>query len=369
MKSPGLPILAALMILLAGGCMKDDELWDFDRLDVDLPQSGLFILNEGNFTYGNASLSYYDPESGELLNDVFFQTNALPMGDVAQSISIRDSLAYIVINNSGRIYVISTSTFEYLGKITGLTSPRYIHFVNDEKAYVSDLYAQVISIVDPRSLEVTGTIPVANHSSSFKQHSTEQMLQYGHYLYVNCWSFDNQILLIDTETDRVVDSIEVVKQPQSMAMDRYNNLWILSDGGFEGSPYGYEPGALSRVAAGSRQPEIIHRFQSGEQPSELCINGRGDTLYLLNRNVYRMPVEASPGTVPELFSESPYGQNHQGGYYGLQVDPATSEVYVSDAIDYVQRGAVYRFSPSGQCSDTLRVGISPGAFAFKAVSE
>ena len=350
-------ITALLLFLIAGACMKDDELWDFERLDLDLRGSGLFILNEGNFTYGNASLSYYDPLSRELLNDVFFQTNALPLGDVAQSMTIRDSLGYIVVNNSGRIYVINTSTFEYVGKITGLTSPRHIHFVDEYKAYVSDLYADVISIVDPRSLEVTGSINTG--------HPAEQMLQYGPYLYVNCWSFDHLVLVIDTEKDRVIDSIQVVKQPQSMALDRYHKLWILSDGGFEGSPYGYEPGALSRVAAGSTAPEIIHRFQPGEQPSELRMNGRGDTLFLLNRDVYRMPVEAVPGSEPELFAQSPYGAGFQGGFYGLEVDPSTSEIYVSDAIDYVQQGAVYRFRPSGECIDTIRVGISPGAFALK----
>ena len=39
--------------------MKDESLWDFDRLKADKLQ-GVFVINEGNFTYGNASLSFYD---------------------------------------------------------------------------------------------------------------------------------------------------------------------------------------------------------------------------------------------------------------------------------------------------------------------
>ena len=51
-------------------------------------------------------------------------------------------------------------------------------------------------------------------------------------------------------------------------------------------------------------------------------------------------------------------------YYGLAIDPKTSEVYVADAIDYVQYGVVYRLSPQAAPLDTIRVGITPGSFCF-----
>lgn len=353
--------LFLLVLVIFSSCMKDDELWDFDRLLVDKPQ-GVFVLNEGNFTYGNASLSFYDMESGEVLNDIFYNTNALPLGDVAHSMSIRDSLAYVVMNNSGRIYVMNISTFQYVGKITGLTSPRYLHFVSDTKAYVSDLYARSIAIVNPQTLELTGSIDVTNPDGGFHQHSTEQMLQYGKYVYTNCWSFDNQVLVIDSEIDEVVDSIEVVKQPNSMVMDRFHNLWVLSDGGFEGSPYGYEQPGLMKIVPGSKKAELVYSFEKGSQPTELHINGGGDTLWFLNRHVWRMPVEAF---LPEVFVESPYASGFNGGYYGLDLDPSNSELYISDAIDYVQRGRAYRYSPDGVPLDTIRTGISPAAFCFK----
>lgn len=351
------------VFLLPRACMKDDQIWEVNQSPYNIPTSGIFIINEGNFMYGNASLTYYDPETREVVEDLFFNTNGIPLGDVALSMVIRGNLGYVVVNNSGRIYIFNTSTFEAEGKITGLTSPRYIHFINDNKAYVTDLYARSIAVVDPATREVTGAIPVSNNNNEFYQHATEQMVQYDKYIYTNCWSYDNQILVIDSESDQVIDSIEVRKQPNSMVLDIFNALWVMCDGGVEGSSYGAEAPGLLRIGPGETEAQVILSFSPGQRPSELKINGRGDTLYFINEDVFRYPVNGSAG--PELIIQSPYEANGPYGFYGLGVDPVNSEIYVADAIDFVQRGVVYRYSSEGVPVDTIRAGIAPGEFCFK----
>ena len=74
-----LPVILCLPAL--GGCMK----WDYGRTeDFSATERGLFIVNEGMFQYGNATLSYYDPETKTVENEVFHRANAFKLGDVAQ---------------------------------------------------------------------------------------------------------------------------------------------------------------------------------------------------------------------------------------------------------------------------------------------
>lgn len=346
--------------LMLSSCSKspvDTVFFDFTG------NKGVYIVNEGNFMFGNSTLSFYDPMTKKVLNDVFQARNGAPLGDVAQSMSILGDLGFIVVNNSGKIYVIDSRTAEFKGSISGLSSPRYIHFVNSHKAYVTDLYAKKITIFNPQTLQITGNIPVSNSKSEFNQHATEQMVQYGNLVFTNCWSYDNKILIIDSDTDQLVDSIEVYKQPNSMVIDKDNKIWVLSDGGFEGSPYGYERPGLMKIDAETREIERSFRFAQGDHPQSLCINPTKDTIYYLNRHVWKIAVSDTRLPIQPIII-SKY-TNIYGGFYSLAIDPLNSEIYLGDAIDHSQNGIVSRYTPSGMLIDEFKVGISPGNFAFK----
>ena len=350
-------LLALWSLTGAGACMDygpmEEE--DFDTGQTSFAE-GLFIVNEGNFMYGNASLSYYGTKTRQVENAVFTRANGISLGDVAQSMTIRDGIGWIVVNNSGVIFAIDINTFKVIGQITGFTSPRYIHFLSDTKAYVTQLWDNRICIVNPQTFEITGYIPTPLPAGS---ESTEQMVQYGQYVFTNCWSYNDRILVIDSETDRVCDSIKVGIQPASIALDCHDKLWAITDGGYEDSPYGYSQPVLYRIDACTRQIEEEFSFPLGDHPSELQLNGTRDTLYFINRGIWRMPV------TNDRLPVRPFIEDNGTIYYGLTVNPVNSDVYVADAIDYVQSGIVYRYSSDGALLDNFRVGITPGAFCWK----
>ena len=345
--------LFLLTLFVFAGCMKDDE-WMARHQSETLPSAeGVFIVNEGNFMYGNASLSFYDPVKRIVQNDIFYSANGLPLGDVAQSMVIQNNLGYIVINNSGKIYVINTLDGKYVGKITGLTSPRYIHFVNPDKAYITDLYAGQITIVNPKSYQIIGVIITTGHAS------TEQMVQWNDFLFVSCWSFDNTILVIDTRTDSIVDEIKTGKQPGGLVLDKYNKIWTLCDGGWSKNGTTSRIPMLQRIDPATRTIEKSFSLTADAKPSRLTINGRMDTLVFLNNGIWKLGVNQS------ILDDHPFLSTQNHLYYSLAIDPNTSELYLSDAIDYLQRGLIYRYSPLGAKIDSFKTGIIPGSFCFK----
>lgn len=364
--------IVLLVLATFWSCMNDAE-WAkrHQNFNQELGR-GLFVVCEGNFMFGNASLSFYNIDKKEVRTQIFSEVNGLPLGDVAHSITLYDTLAFVVINNSGKIYVINTLNFQYVGKITGLTSPRYIEIMNDRKAYVSDLYAQSITIVDPLGEnfqktrvaqgEITGRIDLKNKASKFSQHPSEQLIRVGNKLFTNCWSYDNQIMVIDTQTDTVIDSIAVGKQPASMVLDTNDNLWVFCDGGYKNSPYGQEPASIYKVSTPNHQAEKIFQLNESigsnlQYAADLAINATRDTVYFVANGIRRFSI-SNPN--PEIFLPA-----NGEIFHSLTVDPITSEVYAANAIDYTQSGVVYRFSSQGIPIDTFRVGINPGAFAFR----
>jgi DNA-binding beta-propeller fold protein YncE len=346
-------ILLILLSVVATSCMK----WDYgEEESMTASGAGLFIVNEGNFQYGNASLSYYDPETMTVENEVFRRANGMKLGDVAQSMTIHDGKGWIVVNNSHVAFAIDLTTFREEGRITDLASPRYIHFVSDEKAYVSQIWDNRIFIVNPRTYTITGHISVPDMAA--ESGSTEQMVQVGRYVYCTCWSYQNRIIKIDTETDSVVDELTVGLQPNSIVADKNGKLWALTDGGYEGSPYGYEMPTLCCIDAATFTLEAEYAFKFGASPTELQINAAGDKLYWLNDDVWQMDVSATRLPVKPLL------ESRGTKYYGLTVNPVNGDVYVADAIDYQQQGKVYRYTADGTLKDEFYVGVIPGAFCW-----
>lgn len=339
----------------------------------DPTKCGVLILCEGNFNSGNSSLSYYNPDTKVVENGIFSRANTRKLGDTGQSILVDSNRVYIAMENSGIIWGLNANDFKVCGQLTAtkdtkIINPRYVHVVSKEKAYVTDLYAEYINIFNPITFQYLGAIDV----SQIKENgfcSTEEMVRWEDEIFVNCWSYSNKILVIDTNTDNVKDVITLDSwQPKCLRMDKYGKLWVITDGGYisETSSFGNAIPTLYRIDARTRKIEWAKQLPSSEANSQLAMNKDADTLYIMNNDVYRMSVKNDEWPARPFFT-APIDQNgKRHKLYGMDINPFNSDLYVADAVDYRQSGVVYRYSSAGEPIDSFRVGLLPNHFAFFA---
>jgi YVTN family beta-propeller protein len=337
-------MITTFCLALLISCKKDTPP-DDNNTDIT-KDHGVFIVNEGNYMWSNASVSNYNFADGSSTEDIFDKVNHRPLGDVAQSISVVSGKAYLVVNNSNKIEIVDLATFTSSGVITGFTSPRYFLAVSATKAYVSDLYSNSISIVDLSSNTRIGSIPCKG--------STEEMLLSGNEVYVTNTRTD-KIYVINTYTDVVVDSIQVGFGSNSLAMDKNVKLWAFCAGDAANSIHA----SLFRVNTTTRLVEQSYSLPDGlDIWDKMRINAAKDTLYYMDHGIYQMSVTAVGLPSTPLIAQG------ISIFHGIGINTIDNTIFVADAVDYIQKGKVRYYSSTGALKGIITTGIIPVDFYF-----
>ena len=330
-------IITCLILLTSFGCENTKGPQPVPDPTGDL-STGIWILNEGNFNWGNASLSWMSEEE-EIFQNVFTDKNEIPLGDVAQSLTRIGNSVFIVVNNSGSVYKVNLISGEIESQISGLTSPRYILPISDQKAYISDLYSGSLTIINPWSATQTGEIPIGAW--------TEKMMLIGNEAWVTKMGTD-KIVVIDINTDQVLDSIPVGREPNSLALDANGDVWVLCSGGLE-----EEIPELLRLDPSSRTIEAEFEFPDLQSsPNQLELSEDGQSLYFLDGNLFKMGIgDTSLAESPHIWADGRTFYN-----YKLQAP----YVWITDAADFVQSGNLLKYDlSSGNLENIRTTGVIP----------
>lgn len=349
-------LIIALVILLGfESCEKIDP----NNLEETGFTHGVFITNEGGYGNSNGSISYLDPDSMKVQNNLFYQVNNRPLGDVVQSVTIHGNRAYIVVNNSQKVEVVDLETFSSIGLIQGLSYPRYFLGIDDHKAYISNGAMQgKVYVVDLDVLLVVDSIAVG--------FGPEQMILNDGKVYVansGGWASDNTISVIDSSKDDLLETIQVGDNPISMVMDSNDDLWILCKGNIVwGADYSIvEETASELIRLDIRSKEIETRMIIGStgdyfSPTRLAVSADNDKiLFAESGGIYEIDLDASIQPLNALIS---------GNFYGFGVDPESGTIYSLPAGNFTEAGFLHRFNSEGAKIDSLLVGIAPNGVVF-----
>ena len=351
--------LLALVAALLFSCKPEEPVNPVNPKALNLG-SGLFVLNEGNFQFSNASLSFYDIEADTVGNNLFYKVNDAPLGDVAESMALVDGQLYVVVNNTNLIYKVNATTLvcdtTKPFKMGDFYSPREMFFVSPEKAYVSDLMGAGLWIINPKDMSHSGFIQTGK--------TTEKMVPVDNELYVSNWSNyylpgmeKNTVQVIDMNNDVKVAEIQVGKEPNTMAVDKNGHVWVLCEGAVweadAEQPSLWEINPLTKTAE--------KRYEFDGTAMVLRANPTGDQLYLIFNNEVRR-FDIATLSLSESFR---IAAQEEGMFYNMTIEPRTGDIYVTDAKNYMMNGTVYRYTNDGLLLSSFEAGVIPSAMLFK----
>lgn len=353
----GFYLIIPLMMASCGG---DD---DDHGLVEPSAGSGFFIVNEGGFGNSNTSLSFYSLETQQVTNNVFQSTNSRPLGDQSQSMTIHGTDGFVVVQNSAKIEVIDIDNFESIATISDdLISPRYFIGFDANKGYVSDWgdgFSGKVHVIDLSTHSITKTISTGSGSN--------EMLLRGDLLYVaNAGGFgvDNTISVIDTDTDEVVNIIEVGDNPSNLELDDAGNIWILGKGHLvfdadfniveDESSHSW----LSQLGADDNIVlTIIFDGFTFNIADDLVINNTTDRIFF-----------TYDGAVRNLSSNDGQGSFEpfiEQSLYGLALDPTTGNLIGTEAPDFSSGGSMIFYDAAGVEVSSVTIGIGPNSVVYK----
>lgn len=333
-----------ILILSLNACDKK-PCCDTNPPETIIDSTGDIILlgNEGNFQWGNASLSYLDlnPQKAVFIKDIYKQQNQKNLGDVLQSMVYWNNKVYLVINNSGKIEILNPDDLKSIGSITGFKSPRYMLPISNSKAYVSDLYKNAIYVVDINSREIKKEIQLKGW--------TEEMLLFNNKLYV-CNKENQHLFIVNTLTDEIIDSLNIGYGSASITIDHENKIWVSCSG--KDNTY---QGRIVKINPENGQVQKEFIFPMNNAPGKLVFNTADKKIYYQFKDLYRM--ETNENALPN----TPYIVSGNKNIYSFQL--INDKTFVSDAKDFVQASEISIYdNTTGNLDTTFFSGINTSSF-------
>ncbi len=187
-------------------------------------QKGVLILNEGNFSDFNASVSWFSPDSNIFENDIFYNVNGRPLGSVGQNIETHNNVGFIVVNASSKLEIVDLEDFQTSGTVEIYQPRSFLPINNTEGLITYRSYPGMVALVNTQTATVTDSTKVGNYPGKMLRHNDNVLVMNGDF------GLDNTITVIDPQTLDSIKTIVVSDGTVEAVSDKNNNVWVLCSG-------------------------------------------------------------------------------------------------------------------------------------------
>lgn len=357
-------IYAGALSFLAFGCNTTDP-------EPTPYESGVFVLNAGNFSDNNGSISLVSRNSVVASTDIFRAANSRPITGGVQGYAEIDGKGLILVDNStagqDKVELVEVGTFKSLATLVApdIENPRYVVQVAPNKAYVScwgatgdfsNFYPNpgYVAVVDMARRQVIKKITVAK--------GAEQMVVNDSEVFVGSVGGEKGLTVIDLATDEVKQTVELANNPRPIGIDATGQLWVYA--AKEMIQMNARTKAIgSRLKINSPAHRFVGPIAFGRDRQNIFFS----QYYYDAADGYKQKGETYNFSIRDaaISLASPFLRRT---FTALGVDPNSQvgTLYAGVTPSYKQAGYVVRYNSSNaQVIDSVRVEIAPSGFYFK----
>ncbi len=343
-------MLLATLGLALGSCTKSPT----SSVTYFTPKAvAVYVLSQGDYGQGNASLTAYYPDSNLTENGIFKLVNGRSLGDVGNDIVLQGTNAYMVINNSDKIEVMDPTTALSVGTVyfpSGTSPYRVAFYAPGNIGLVTDLHTNSVSVINlsTNAVIAADTISVGDAPYGITCVSGQAFVANSGY------GSGNTVTVIDAIRRKVIKTVKVGEGPTEVEPDGNGNVWVVCAG---------QPGSDGSIYIIKISSDAVTDSINIEMPLP---SFTGHTLAMDTQNGYGYLIADSSVVKLNLSTKAIMNKNLiRGTFYAIAVDEANGVVYVTDAKDYKTDGTVYIYSSSGQYTNkSFTAGINPDGMVF-----
>jgi YVTN family beta-propeller protein len=327
-------IFLSSFVLIVFSCKKTDS----PASVTPAVTSGVYTLDQGVYNSNNTVLTYYDFAGASQTTDFFKAVNNFGLGDTGSDFIVYGGKVYIVMNVSGYVAVSNSSTVKFLDTINFKNGSinrgpeNIIGYGN--KVFVSSSDGTV-AVIDTTTLTIDKFITVGTNPA--------QMAISGSNLYVSntgaiSGNYDSTLSIIDLTALAETGKIKVGINPGSLAADSSGNMYVACTGDY----ISVAPSLVKISLASNKIVLTVDSIVGSLRYYNNTLLTTGGYLGAANTGILNTSdltaVRASFVTDGTVITNP----------YGLDIDPASGDVYICDAKDYSTSGEVFCFDKNGK---------------------
>ena len=295
-------------------------------------------------------LTYYDFTTGTATTDFFKNVNGFGLGDTGSDLITYGGKMYIVMNVSGYVAVADkvtakfTDTIDFKNAGTNRGPQNIVAY--GKNVFVSSTDGTV-AVIDTTTLTIQKFITVGSNPGRWPFPANLYVSNTGAF----SATFDSTVSIVHLNSLTEIGKITVGINPGQYNYRQCRNIYVACTGDYEAVP--------AKLVKVNMNANTIIKSVDSALGTIRYYNGdlitTGGYLGAANTGIFNPVIWLR--SVPSFITDGTAIVNP----YGLDIDPATGDVYVGDAKDYISSGEVFCFDNAGKIKFSFSVspGMSP----------